>query len=74
MRGRTDKGTDIAIALGRDQQLTDGSVLLLDEDRAIVSEPLGNRLPGAWIEIAESTAIIVQPGPDDQVPFTPQQP
>ena len=45
-----------------------------DEDRAIVSEPLGNRLPGAWIEIAESTAIIVQPGPDDQVPFTPQQP
>jgi len=45
-----------------------------DEDRAIVSEPLGNRLPGAWVEIPESTAIIVQPGPDEQVPFAPQVP
>jgi predicted glutamine amidotransferase len=45
-----------------------------DEDRAVVSEPLGNRLPGAWIEVPESTALIVQPGPDEQRPFTPQVP
>jgi predicted glutamine amidotransferase len=45
-----------------------------DEDRAIVSEPLGDRLPGAWIEIPPSTAMIVQPGPDEQRPFTPRVP
>ena len=43
-----------------------------DEDRAVVSEPLGNRLPGAWIEIPPSTALIVQPGPDEQRPFRPR--
>jgi predicted glutamine amidotransferase len=45
-----------------------------NEDRAIVSEPLGDRLPGAWIEIPPSTAMIVQPGPDEQRPFTPRVP
>jgi predicted glutamine amidotransferase len=44
---------------------------LNDEDRAIVSEPLGD-LPGAWIEVPESTALIVQPGPDEQRAFSPQ--
>jgi predicted glutamine amidotransferase len=44
-----------------------------DEDRAVVSEPLGD-LPGAWIEIPESTALIVQPGPDEQRPFRPRVP
>jgi predicted glutamine amidotransferase len=44
-----------------------------DEDRAVVSEPLGD-LPGAWIEIPESTALIVQPGPDEQRPFRPRIP
>jgi hypothetical protein len=44
-----------------------------DEDRAVVSEPLGN-LPGAWIDIPESTALIVQPGPDEQRPFRPRVP
>jgi len=44
------------------------------EDRAIVSEPLGDRLPGAWVEIPPSTAMIVQPGPDEQRPFTPRVP
>ena len=45
-----------------------------DEDRAIVSEPLGDRLPGAWIEIPPSTAMIIQPGPDEQRPFQPRAP
>jgi urease accessory protein len=36
LRGRTDKGTDIAIALGRDEKLTHGTVMLLEADRAIV--------------------------------------
>ena len=45
-----------------------------DEDRAIVSEPLGDRLPGAWVEIPPSTALIVQPGPDETRSFTPRVP
>ena len=44
-----------------------------DEDRVIVSEPPGD-LPGAWLEIPESSAVIVQPGPDEQRPFEPRQP
>ena len=44
-----------------------------DEDRAVVSEPLGD-LPGAWIEVPESTALIVQPGPDEQRRFSPRAP
>jgi predicted glutamine amidotransferase len=44
-----------------------------DEDRAIVSEPLGD-LPGAWVEVPESTALIVQPGPDERHPFQPRVP
>jgi hypothetical protein len=46
---------------------------LSDEDRAIVSEPLGD-LPGAWVEVPESTALIVQPGPDERHPFQPRVP
>ena len=41
-----------------------------DEDRAIVSEPLGD-LEGVWLEVPESTALIVQPGADEQRPFEP---
>jgi predicted glutamine amidotransferase len=41
------------------------------EDRAIVSEPLGD-LPGMWIEVPEATAIVVQDGPDEAVPFQPR--
>ncbi|HEX5621427.1 MAG TPA: class II glutamine amidotransferase [Solirubrobacteraceae bacterium] len=44
---------------------------LTDEDRLIVSEPLSD-LPGVWLEVPESTAVIVQPGADEQVPFRPQ--
>ena len=41
-----------------------------DEDRIVVSEPPGD-LPGAWVEIPESTAVIIQRGPDEQRPFNP---
>ena len=46
---------------------------LSDEDRAIVSEPLGD-LPGVWEEIPESTAVVVQAGEDDTRPFKPRRP
>jgi glutamine amidotransferase len=45
---------------------------LSDEARAVVSEPLGS-LPGVWREVAASTALIVQPGADDEVPFRPRR-
>jgi hypothetical protein len=35
----------------------------------VVSEP-----PGAWLEIPESTALVIQPGEDEQRPFRPQRP
>jgi glutamine amidotransferase len=43
---------------------------LSDETRAVVSEPLGD-LPGAWNEVPESHAGIVQPGQDELRPFAP---
>jgi predicted glutamine amidotransferase len=46
---------------------------LRDEDRVIVSEPLVD-LPAAWQEIPPSTAITVQPGPDETRAFVPQAP
>ena len=44
-----------------------------DEDRIVVSEPPGD-LPGAWLAIPESTALIIQPGADERRPFPPQWP
>jgi hypothetical protein len=44
-----------------------------DDYRAVVSEPLGD-LPGAWVEVPESTALIIQPGPNEQRPFRPRAP
>ena len=41
-----------------------------EEDRIVVSEPIAD-LEGVWHEIPESTVLIVQPGPDEQRPFTP---
>jgi len=38
-----------------------------------VSEPLSG-LRGVWLEVPESTALIVQPGADEQVAFRPQVP
>jgi glutamine amidotransferase len=45
---------------------------LSDETRVIVSEPLGD-LPGAWNEVPESHACIVQPGADVLQPFAPRR-
>jgi glutamine amidotransferase len=45
---------------------------LSDETRAVVSEPLGD-LPGAWNEVPESHAGIVQPGQDELLPFAPSR-
>jgi urease accessory protein len=36
LRGITDKGTEVMIALDRSEQLTDGAVLSLDPEKAIV--------------------------------------
>ena len=42
-----------------------------DEGRLIVSEPLGDALPGAWNKVPESTYGVIQPGRDESHPFTP---
>jgi glutamine amidotransferase len=44
-----------------------------DEDRAVVSEPLGD-LPGVWTEVPEATVLILQDGPDEQRTFQPRSP
>lgn len=44
-----------------------------DESRVVVSEPLGD-LPGVWREIPPGSAVIIQPGEDRYVPFTPTAP
>jgi predicted glutamine amidotransferase len=43
------------------------------EDRVVVSEPVSD-LPGVWREVPESTALIIQHGPDEQREFHPRQP
>jgi glutamine amidotransferase len=47
--------------------------VLSDADQAIVSEPPGD-LPGAWLEVPESTAIVMEVGAREQLPFRPQSP
>lgn len=44
-----------------------------DEDRAVVSEPLSD-LPGVWLEVPESTALVIEDGADEQRPFVPKSP
>jgi hypothetical protein len=46
------------------QQLREG-------DRAIFSEPLGD-LPGAWLEVPESTALTIDPGGVEHSSFKPR--
>ena len=46
---------------------------LHEGDRVVVSEPLVD-LPGAWHEVAESTALVVAGGAVEQRPFEPAQP
>jgi urease accessory protein len=47
LRGKTDKGTEIAVALDRSEQLSDGAVLVLDEARAVVVRMSDER----WLRI-----------------------
>jgi glutamine amidotransferase len=42
-----------------------------EEDRAVVSEPL-EELPGLWREVPASSAIVVQPGADEELAFRPR--
>ena len=42
-----------------------------DESRLVVSEPLGNELPGAWNEVPEGSYGVIQPGADELHPFMP---
>ncbi len=44
---------------------------MTSEDRIVVSEPVSD-LPGAWREVPESTALIIQRGPDEHRPFCPR--
>jgi predicted glutamine amidotransferase len=46
---------------------------LSDEARAVVSEPLAD-LPGLWREVPPSSALVLQPGDDEELPFTPRPP
>lgn len=52
LRGKTDKGTDVAIALGRGDQLVDGAVLLLEDTRAIVLRKAEQR----WLRLTPRDA------------------
>jgi len=46
---------------------------LTDEDRIVVSEPLSD-LPGVWLAVPESTALIIQGGADKRRAFEPRVP
>lgn len=46
---------------------------LSDETRLIVSEPLAD-LSGAWLEVPESTALVVRSDSHEQLPFRPRRP
>jgi len=56
-------------------QYPDNPVLhdLSDDTRIVVSEPLGD-LRGAWLEIPESTCLIVGGGAQETLPFVPTAP
>jgi hypothetical protein len=41
---------------------------LSEADHVIVSEPLGG-LPGAWLEVPESTALVIEAGAHEQSAF-----
>jgi urease accessory protein len=52
LRGRTDKGTDVAIALDAAARLLDGSIISLDAERAIVIRTTEQR----WMRVAPADA------------------
>jgi glutamine amidotransferase len=43
---------------------------LADNTRVVVSEPLGD-LRGAWLEVPESTCLVVEDGQEELLPFAP---
>jgi predicted glutamine amidotransferase len=43
---------------------------LSDDARLVVSEPLGD-LQGAWVEVPESTCLVVRGGAEEMLPFAP---
>ncbi|WP_273652588.1 class II glutamine amidotransferase [Cellulomonas fimi] len=56
-------------------QYPDNPVLhdLADDTRLVVSEPLGD-LRGAWLEVPESTCLVIDGGEEEILPFTPTVP
>jgi predicted glutamine amidotransferase len=44
---------------------------LAEGDRLIVSEPLAD-LEGAWLEVPESTALVIEDGRYEHLPFEPR--
>jgi glutamine amidotransferase len=40
----------------------------------VVSEPLGDKLPGAWNEVPERSWGVIRPGQDDLRSFNPTTP
>lgn len=52
LRGRTDKGTDVAIALDSGGRLLDGAIVSLDAERAIVVRTSEQQ----WLRVAPSDA------------------
>ena len=70
-RSRTLFVSDDAAALRQLHPESERLQHLTDEDRAVVSEPLGD-LPGVWREVPESTALIIQSGPDEHRAFRPR--
>ena len=73
--GRTEPNSLYVSNDARDVQLLYPEIERLqhlsDEARAVVSEPLAD-LPGLWRDVPPATALIVQPGGFEQVPFTPR--
>jgi urease accessory protein len=51
LRGTTEGGTEVAIALPRDQRLFDGAVLVLENDRAVVVRVAKQR----WLRLQPRT-------------------
>ena len=56
-------------------QYPDNPVLhdLSDDTRIVVSEPLGD-LRGAWLEVPESTCLVIDKGLQEVMPFAPALP
>lgn len=66
---RLAPGHVAGVAYEENRELPD----LSPEARAIVSEPVGD-LPGLWLEVPPSSALIVGPDPDVRLAFNPRLP